>query len=73
MYVKPSLQRFGSFRELTQIGLTNASDGASILSVNSVSGPSGSRGWDARTYGPKSDWEKALEDAQNSVSLVTTS
>lgn len=35
MYVKPSLQRFGTFRELTQIGLTNNSDGASILSVNS--------------------------------------
>jgi hypothetical protein len=35
MYVKPTLQRFGTFRELTLIGLTNNSDGASILSVNS--------------------------------------
>lgn len=35
MYVKPTLQRFGTFRELTQIGLTKNSDGASILSVNS--------------------------------------
>ncbi len=33
MYQKPSLQRFGTFRELTLLGLNNASDGASILST----------------------------------------
>ena len=33
MYQKPKLERFGTFRELTRLGLSNASDGASILGV----------------------------------------
>lgn len=56
MYVKPSLQRFGTFRELTQIGLTNNSDGASILSVNS---PGSDRQWFPGA-GPSEDWERTL-------------
>ncbi len=56
MYVKPSLQRFGTFRELTQIGLTNNSDGASILSVNS---PGSDRQW-GQQFGPAADWERTL-------------
>lgn len=31
MYVKPVLQKFGSFRDLTRIGFTGSSDGASVL------------------------------------------
>lgn len=72
MYVKPSLQRFGTFRELTQIGLTNNSDGASILSVNSPGstfpGRSGDR--DRSLLGYKvSEWEAAMAGANS----VTTS
>ena len=36
MYQKPSVERFGSFRDLTQAGCTGVSDGASFLG----SGPS---------------------------------
>jgi len=56
MYVKPILQRFGTFRELTQIGLTSNSDGASILSVNS---PGSDRQWFSGA-GPANDWEQTL-------------
>jgi hypothetical protein len=35
MYQKPVLQRFGTFRELTQIGLNNATDGGSIFGISS--------------------------------------
>lgn len=34
MYSKPTVQKFGSFRELTQIGLSNASDGVSIWGIS---------------------------------------
>lgn len=36
MYEKPKLQRFGTFRELTLLGFTGASDGFTIV------GPDGS-------------------------------
>lgn len=55
MYEKPTLQRFGTFRELTQIGLTSNSDGASILSVNS---PGSDRAWFGA--GPAEEWEQTL-------------
>ena len=35
MYEKPVLQRFGTFRELTQIGFNNATDGGSIFGISS--------------------------------------
>lgn len=35
MYQKPSLQRFGSFRELTQLGIRDNTDGASFLGIGS--------------------------------------
>lgn len=35
MYQKPSLQRFGSFRELTQLGLRSSTDGASFFGIGS--------------------------------------
>lgn len=35
MYEKPVLQKFGSFRDLTRIGFTGSSDGASILGPSS--------------------------------------
>ena len=67
-YVKPSLQRFGMFRELTKIGLTNHSDGASILSVNSpgstFSGRSGDQNRALLGY-KASEWEAALANADS--------
>jgi len=35
MYQKPSLEKFGTFRDLTQWGLSNASDGGSIFGIGS--------------------------------------
>ncbi len=35
MYQKPSLEKFGTFRELTQWGLASASDGGSIFGISS--------------------------------------
>lgn len=35
MYEKPTVQRFGTFRELTQLGFASATDGASILGIGS--------------------------------------
>ena len=37
MYQKPSIARFGSFRDLTQAGCTGNSDG---MTFNGVTGPS---------------------------------
>jgi hypothetical protein len=33
MYAKPALERFGTLRELTLIGISNASDGTTILGI----------------------------------------
>jgi hypothetical protein len=33
MYVKPRLDRYGTFRELTLIGFTGASDGCTMTGV----------------------------------------
>lgn len=35
MYEKPTLQRFGTFRELTLLGLNSSTDGASIFGIGS--------------------------------------
>lgn len=35
MYQKPTLQRFGSFRELTKLGIDSSTDGASFLGIGS--------------------------------------
>lgn len=35
MYQKPVLQKYGSFRELTLLGMNNSTDGASILGISS--------------------------------------
>ena len=35
MYQKPVLQKFGTFRDLTRIGFTGSSDGASVLGPRS--------------------------------------
>jgi hypothetical protein len=35
VYQKPTLMRFGSFRELTQLGNDGASDGASFQGISS--------------------------------------
>lgn len=35
MYQKPSIQKYGTFRELTRWGLSSASDGGSILGIGS--------------------------------------
>ena len=34
MYRKPQLEKFGTFRELTQIGFSGASDGFTIIGPN---------------------------------------
>ena len=63
-YHKPTLVRFGAFRELTKIGLINNSDGASILSVNS---PGSNRSWDAGRHGHKAmEWEASLSNLTTS-------
>lgn len=33
MYAKPKLERFGTFRELTQWGMYSASDGGAIFGI----------------------------------------
>jgi hypothetical protein len=33
MYTKPALEKFGTFRELTQWGFSSASDGGSIFGI----------------------------------------
>lgn len=35
MYEKPALEKFGTFRDLTQWGFANASDGGSIFGISS--------------------------------------
>ncbi len=35
MYQKPSLEKFGTFRDLTQWGFSSASDGGSIFGIGS--------------------------------------
>lgn len=35
MYQKPLLQKFGSFRELTLLGLSSSTDGAVIFGIGS--------------------------------------
>jgi hypothetical protein len=47
MYQKPLLQRFGTFRELTQLGLASSTDGASFLGIGS---PGCSTSWEGQTY-----------------------
>lgn len=34
MYAKPTLSRFGTFRDLTQWGLASASDGGAIFGIS---------------------------------------
>lgn len=38
LYEKPEVQKFGSFRSLTQIGFNNASDGATALGIGNGEG-----------------------------------
>ena len=38
MYQKPEVQKFGSFRDLTQLGFANATDGMSILGIGTSPG-----------------------------------
>lgn len=35
MYEKPVLQKYGTFRELTQLGMNGSTDGAAILGITS--------------------------------------
>ena len=46
MYERPTLERLGSFRELTQLGFTGQSDGASIFGLGSAGRRGGRRGRD---------------------------
>ncbi len=38
MYTKPTLERYGRFRDLTRLGLASATDGFSILGIGSSPG-----------------------------------
>jgi hypothetical protein len=38
MYQKPSVQRYGTFRELTQVGCFSVTDGVSIVGIGSAVG-----------------------------------
>lgn len=35
MYQKPTLEKFGSFRDLTRLGFASSTDGASIFGIGS--------------------------------------
>ena len=47
-YQKPTLEKFGTFRDLTRLGFTSASDGASICGVTTSAGCVTQ--YDGRTY-----------------------
>ncbi len=47
MYKKPQLEKFGTFRDLTKWGLSNATDGGSIFGIGS---PGCSTTWGSRTW-----------------------
>jgi len=46
VYLTPKVERFGTFRELTQIGLTGASDGMTVCGPNGVVGTGCTEGKD---------------------------
>ena len=46
-YQKPTLEKFGTFRDLTRLGFNSASDGASFFGVAS---PGCVTQWGTRTY-----------------------
>ena len=46
MYEKPILRRFGTFRELTQLGLRASTDGGSIFGIASPGKKCATEGWD---------------------------
>lgn len=48
VYQKPTVEKFGSFRELTHWGFSSASDGGSILGVTVSIGCSTT--WEGQTY-----------------------
>lgn len=47
VYQKPTLQKFGTFRELTRFGFASAADGISILGIG---GDGCEVQWGSRTY-----------------------
>lgn len=47
-YQKPTLEKFGTFRDLTRLGFSSASDGASICGV--TTSPGCVSVFDGRTY-----------------------
>lgn len=47
-YQKPTVEKFGSFRDLTLLGLNQSTDGASIFGV--VSSPGCSTTWGGKEY-----------------------
>ncbi len=49
-YQKPTLQRFGHFRDLTRLGFSSASDGFSIIGIGTSPGCETSVNWNNRTY-----------------------
>ncbi len=45
MYIRPTLTKYGSFRELTRWGFSSASDGGSILGIGSPGCQTNLRRW----------------------------
>lgn len=52
MYTKPKLEQFGTFRELTQLGLNGAADGFAIRAIGVVSPGCTTFGFEIRCPGP---------------------
>ncbi len=47
MYEKPTLRKFGTFRELTKLGLNQSTDGGSIFGITSPGSDCQSGVWGA--------------------------
>ena len=50
MYEKPTVEKFGTFRELTRLGIHGGSDGVSIFGPGTPAAPGCSTTLDGQTY-----------------------
>ena len=50
MYEKPTVEKFGTFRDLTRLGFNGGSDGISIFGPGTPAAPGCSTTWDGQTY-----------------------
>lgn len=49
MYRKPTLEKFGHFRDLTRLGFSSASDGFSIVGIGTSPGCETDWSWGSRS------------------------